>query len=142
MKRIVETYNKIRSYVIDAMTSGGPYYFFFYDPDLKIKGVKWRIHKDDVDTWPSIPHLHSLEKSWKLDAYTGRIYDIKTKKHIHTANSKIMSKLWSDKKFVSIVIGYRERYGDKYNFPPLPSFATDSVSQNTDDCDVQYETYF
>lgn len=38
----------------------------------------WRVHKSDVDNWPSNLHAHSLEVAEKMDLYTGEIYDVKS----------------------------------------------------------------
>lgn len=48
---------------------------------FSLSGVKWMLHNcDDDKIWPSCPHMHAIEKPWKLDLYTGRFYDINTKK--------------------------------------------------------------
>ena len=142
MSKISEIYNKIRSAFIDALSASGPSKLFFYDPQYEIRNLKWRIHNDDVDTFPSIPHLHSKEKALKLDVYTGRIYDIKTKKHLYSASMKDMKKLWTDKKMVSIIMGYRERYASKLTLPDIPSYAVVVSKTTMSDNEEQYEISF
>lgn len=42
-------------------------------------GYIWEFHKTDPDPWPSLLHGHEYEKNLKLDAITGKIYDVATR---------------------------------------------------------------
>ena len=48
---------------------------------VKRGGYIWIFHKNDPDEWPSPLHGHDYEKGLKLDAVTGRIFDVATKQH-------------------------------------------------------------
>ncbi len=41
---------------------------------VKNQGQIWRIHKSDIDPFPSNPHAHNLEKKLTLDLSTGDLY--------------------------------------------------------------------
>lgn len=96
-------------------------YFFenmwLYDPKVSIQGEKWRIHNFDADqNFPSVPHMHCrTNKRKKLDIYTGEIYIKSNSKSIDKADKKEISRLWSNKKFRTIVYNERIRYFEKYN---------------------------
>lgn len=62
------------------------------------RNIKWVWHKNDEDMWPSFPHLHALERPYKMDIYTGTIYN-KQKQDIDKLSSKEMNFLWKDKNF-------------------------------------------
>ncbi len=51
---------------------------------VKGSGYKWRFHKSDADPFPSPLHGHDYERGLKIDALTGRIYDVSTKNHCET----------------------------------------------------------
>lgn len=42
---------------------------------VKVKGEIWRVHKNDADGFPSIPHAHNYETGVVLDLGNGTIYD-------------------------------------------------------------------
>lgn len=42
---------------------------------VKIKGEVWRIHKNDVDPFPSSPHAHNYAAGVVLHLGTGEIFD-------------------------------------------------------------------
>ena len=42
---------------------------------IKIKGEVWRVHKSDVDSFPSMPHAHNYETGVVLDLGSGDMYD-------------------------------------------------------------------
>ena len=56
----------------------------FVDPfgliTVKADGENIRVHKSDVDPWPSSPHGHILGTSQKVNVYTGEIFDKVTRK--------------------------------------------------------------
>lgn len=41
---------------------------------IKVNNRKWRIHKNDLDPFPSNPHAHEYENNWKLHLGTGEIF--------------------------------------------------------------------
>jgi hypothetical protein len=41
---------------------------------IKDKGLKWIIHKNDIDPFPSNPHAHCYEQNLKLDLSNGFYY--------------------------------------------------------------------
>jgi hypothetical protein len=47
---------------------------------IKSSGERWRIHKNDVDPFPSSPHAHNLETGLKLHLGTGHLYSKRTHK--------------------------------------------------------------
>jgi hypothetical protein len=42
---------------------------------VKVKGEIWRVHKNDADGFPSIPHAHNYETGVVLDLGNGTMYD-------------------------------------------------------------------
>jgi hypothetical protein len=48
------------------------------------------FHKNDPDPWPSLLHGHHNEKPLKLDAITGFIYKIHTRKHVQSLRPKAL----------------------------------------------------
>jgi len=42
---------------------------------VKTRGEVWRIHKNDADPFPSVPHAHNLETGVVLHLGTGDLYD-------------------------------------------------------------------
>lgn len=92
-----------------------------------MKGVHWIIHEKDADiNEPSCPHCHAIEKNWKLNIYTGQIYDATNHCYLKEKVSKTeLKKLWGQKKFVEIVLKERKRYetlhlSDPVRYPALP----------------------
>lgn len=49
---------------------------FLYQKKVLIKnnGLKWIIHKNDSDPFPSIPHAHNIDQNIKLDLSNGNCY--------------------------------------------------------------------
>lgn len=46
---------------------------------IKLKGEVWRIHKNDVDPFPSNPHAHNYETGVVLHLGTGELFDTNRK---------------------------------------------------------------
>jgi len=46
---------------------------------LRIKGEVWRIHKSDVDPFPSVPHAHNYESGVVLHLGSGEMFDTNRK---------------------------------------------------------------
>lgn len=55
---------------------------------MKFKGLKFYVHPRDPDIFPSNPHAHVPGKGWKINLYTGEIYDVRIKRVIHKMPSK------------------------------------------------------
>lgn len=92
-----------------------------------MKGVRWYIHEKDADiNEPSCPHCHAVGKNWKLNIYTGQIYDAQNHRYTGEKVSKTeLKKLWKQKKFVEIVLRERARYEALHldapvRYPKLP----------------------
>ena len=52
---------------------------FLPEKTIKQKSYIWKFHKTDSDNWPSVLHGHEYQKSLKLDALNGNVYDAVTK---------------------------------------------------------------
>jgi len=98
---------------------------WFFTSKININNSKWRMHKADIDPFPSVPHMHAIDRPLKLDIYSGGIYDVKTKKLIETANNKDLRKLWADSKFKTDVNNARIVYMENnpsYSLREIPIF--------------------
>ncbi|MCB9984645.1 MAG: hypothetical protein H6864_03030 [Micavibrio sp.] len=77
------------------------------EKDISQNGYVWRFHKNDPDHWPSLLHGHEYDKNLKLDALTGKIYDVATKQCCSRLSKKklsfIQSKLRSSPDFLDLV---------------------------------------
>jgi len=91
-----------------------------------IKVVHWIIHEKDNDIFPSCPHAHAVERNaWKMDLYTGKIYNKNTHKVVSSIKKKKLKSIWAYPGVYSIVLKERERYEelrakDPIRYPPLP----------------------
>ena len=86
---------------------------WFYTSKIEINNNKWVIHKNDVDPFPSVPHMHSKDLPLKLNIYNGEIFDVNTKKIVDIVREKDLKKLWSDTKFVRLVEEARKNFKDQ-----------------------------
>lgn len=86
---------------------------WFYTSKIEINNNKWFIHKNDVDPFPSVPHMHSKDLPLKLNIYNGEIFDVNTKKIVYIVREKDLKKLWSDTKFVRLVEEARKNFKDQ-----------------------------
>ena len=59
-----------------------------YEKQIKVKGQKWELHKNDADPFPSNPHAHNYETGLKLDLSNGGLY--KKKKLVDSVNGKTL----------------------------------------------------
>jgi hypothetical protein len=57
---------------------------YLTEKQVKRGGYIWKFHKSDADDWPSPLHGHDYDKGLKLDAITGDIYDVGTRKRCKT----------------------------------------------------------
>ena len=62
-------------------------------PKLPIKNMYWEFHKNDDDYWPSVPHGHSLDGNYKLEIWSGNIYNLHTGKLEYKAKQKRNEKI-------------------------------------------------
>ena len=101
---------------------------YAYKAPLTLNGYKWYDELSDPDPFfPSCPHLHCTEKPYKLNVYTGELYNVQTKQIIR--NEKIRTKelkeLWKDKRFFEFVLFKRNEFlsqhPDAY-LPTIPCF--------------------
>jgi hypothetical protein len=53
----------------------------------------WIFHKNDADPWPSKLHGHHNERALKLDAITGFIYSIQTRKHVQSLRRRELERI-------------------------------------------------
>jgi hypothetical protein len=53
----------------------------------------WIFHKNDADPWPSRLHGHHNERALKLDAITGFIYSIQTRKHVQSLRRRELERI-------------------------------------------------
>jgi hypothetical protein len=71
---------------LDVVTSDDDIEGWFDVPRLMIEktikrdGYIWVFHKADPDPWPSRLHGHDYDKALKLDALTGDIYDVASRR--------------------------------------------------------------
>ena len=70
-----------------------------YCPRITIYRMIWSFNKYDDDDWPSVPHGHSQDKKYKLNVWTGEVFDRITKKTIGKASKKELSMLHGDSQF-------------------------------------------
>ena len=81
---------------------------------ISLKGMKWEMHITDVDSNPSVPHLHCVENSkLKINIYNGEVYDDGI--NLGKLKDKEFNALWHDKKFLQMVNKARDYYAK--NFP-------------------------
>ena len=79
-------------------------------PRLKVKKMYWEFHKGDADFNPTVPHGHSLDGKYKLELWSGKIYEVSTGKLCAMAKGKEMKTLYDLRGFVSFVEECRSEY--------------------------------
>ncbi|WP_173984068.1 hypothetical protein [Magnetospirillum sp. SS-4] len=81
---------------------------FLTEKQVKRGGYKWDFHKSDADDWPSPLHGHDYEKQLKLDAITGKVYDVGTREWCKTLKKDdlqvIQATLRASKDFKEVVV--------------------------------------
>lgn len=115
-----------------------------YSTPFSIKSQKWYDELSDSDPFnPSCPHLHSKEGPYKMNVYTGEIYNTKTKKIIegYGVREKDLKKLWNDKKFVAFALTMRKLYFEKFPDSELPKVPEYCKLQNKVDMKVRNSVY-
>ncbi|MBQ7077386.1 MAG: hypothetical protein IJM91_04590 [Lachnospiraceae bacterium] len=83
---------------------------------FRLKRQFWYGEYADTDFFtPSCPHLHSEDQKYKLNVYTGDIYDAKNRKfNGMRVSDNELKKLWSDDKFYKFANEMRKIYSDKF----------------------------
>lgn len=79
-------------------------------PRTKVKKLYWEFHKGDADYRPSVPHGHSLDGKYKLELWSGEIYDCRTGKKVMQAKEKDMLALSRENGFADFVNECRAEY--------------------------------
>lgn len=93
-------------------------------PKVQIKQIYWEFHKGDADFNPSMPHGHSLDGKYKLELWSGNIYEVSTKELKWIAKPKDMQHLYSHEGFQKFVKECRDEYCKNhpgFRLPPLTS---------------------
>ncbi len=99
-----------------------------YNCPVSIGGYKWFDELSDPDWFfPSCPHLHCKEKPYKLNVYTGELYDIRSKKvsSIERVGKKDLKELWKNKKFENFADKMRAKFLERFPngvLPETPNF--------------------
>jgi hypothetical protein len=73
----------------------------------------WVFHKNDPDPWPSILHGHHNERPLKLDAISGFIYSIQTRKHVQSLRHRELGR-------VQLALMNSKDFGDRARAVILP----------------------
>lgn len=100
-----------------------------YKTPFKIKKQIWVDELADADLFtPSCPHLHSSDGKYKLNVYTGKLYDIRLKKILTNkiVREDELKMLWNDHKFLEFAMKMRKLYHEKFSqseLDPIPSYA-------------------
>lgn len=102
---------------------------------IKIEGHKWILHKYDSDVFfPSCPHFDCCDQRWKLDIYSGKIYNSSNHSYVGKISYKVLKeKIWDIDIVVNMINDIRKRYElDRENkpdrFPELPSISNNVSS--------------
>ncbi|WP_143748575.1 hypothetical protein [Chromohalobacter canadensis] len=67
---------------------------------VKIKGEKWVIHKNDADPFPSNPHAHNYQENLVVHLGNGMVY--RRRKHVGKLSKKKLMLLRSEIKHVDL----------------------------------------
>ena len=92
-------------------------------PKLKVKGMLWEFHKGDDDFSPSVPHGHSQDGKFKLQLWTGNIFNVSTGKLEYRAKRKDMTALYNHPGFLEFVKECRTDYASRHPSVTLPELA-------------------
>lgn len=87
--------------------------FTMLRPTVPIKKMYWEFHKGDNDNLPSVPHGHSLDGKYKLEIWSGKIYNIQSGKVEYIAKKKDMKALQQYPGFIEFVKECREEYKER-----------------------------
>ena len=79
-------------------------------PGINVGGMKWRFYKADDDDHPSVPHGHSLDGNYKLQLWSGNIFNVHNGKIEFKAKRRDMKKLYYLPGFQACVSECRDEY--------------------------------
>ena len=79
-------------------------------PKINVYGMKWRFYKTDDDDHPSVPHGHSLDGNYKLQLWSGNIFNVQNGKIEFKAKRKDMTNLYNLPGFQKFVSECRDEY--------------------------------
>ncbi len=95
-----------------------------YIPSNKLHNCRWIFTIGDVDDHPSVPHAHSKEEGYRLNAWSGEIFPPgnERKASIGRLNRKELARLHNDKRFIAFAIKqvswYRRTYPNIHFYVP------------------------
>ena len=92
-------------------------------PKTKVHGMLWTFHKTDDDNWPSVPHGHSIDGKYKLELWSGNIYEISTRQLVFRARKKDMKNLIAYPGFLEFVKECRKEYKHRNPITPMPELS-------------------
>lgn len=95
-------------------------------PNVPVKKMYWEFHKGDNDNFPSVPHGHSLDGKYKLEIWSGKIYNIQSGKSEFIAKKKDMKALQNYPGFVEFIKECREDYRARNPAIVLPKLVATS----------------
>ena len=114
-------------------------------PRIKVNGMYWEFHKGDDDPWPSVPHGHSKDRKYKLQLWSGNIYNKKTGKLEYKAKSKDMKALREYPDFIEFVEECRKSYklrNPSTDMRKVSGKVCKSIKNRTKDTDEKYYVAF
>ena len=95
-------------------------------PNIKIRKMYWEFHKGDDDYNPTVPHGKSLNGRYKLELWSGNIYEIATGKLYGKAKVKEMEALYNLRGSKEFVEQCREEYKGLHPSMTLPPLTANS----------------
>ncbi len=89
-----------------------------YVPKEHFHNCEWIFKVGDADDHPSVPHAHSKDEGYRLNAWTGEIYPAgkEREKYIEKLSSKELSRLNKDPGFRKFAKKQIEWYHDAFPF--------------------------
>ena len=94
--------------------------FVMLRPNISIKKMYWEFHKGDNDNFPSVPHGHSIDGKYKLEIWSGKIYNVQSGKLEYIAKKKDMKALQQYPGFMEFVKECRKEYRERNHAICLP----------------------
>ena len=89
-----------------------------YSPGFSLFSQNWQMHLTDADNWPSVPHAHSCNGDYKMNVWTGEVFEIPSKRFVGNARKKELEKMHRDDKFKRFakkaIVAHRELYPDHH----------------------------
>lgn len=131
MKRLRMTYGKkktLKTFILYELGYERRFSRSVYKTPFKLKKEYWYDEYSDSDLFtPSCPHLHSVSGQYKLNVYTGEMYDIRLRKVVKDKRvpNKELKMLWENPEFLLFATQMRKIYMEKYpksKLPDIPKF--------------------